>query len=112
MIANEVLPINFTIRAFILLILALLVLAVKVLIIVKVVVEDDLEALGIHEVEASGEEFTVLELPFEGASEEEAFRNKDLTKHLVEVDNSLDLEVASCKEEVDSSHRIVTRSNP
>ncbi len=111
MIVNEVLPIKFTIRAFILLIQALLVLAVKLLIIGQAVVEDDLVALGNHE-EALVEEFTVLELPFEEALEGVAFHNKGLAKHLVAVNNSLDLVVASCKEEVDSNHHIVIHSNP
>lgn len=111
MIVNEVLPIEFTIRAFILLIQALLVLAVKMLIIGLGAVEDDLVALGNHE-EALVEEFTVLELPFKEALEGVAFHNKDLAKHLVAVNNSLDLVVASCKEEVDSNHHIVIHSNP
>ena len=110
--ANEVLPINFTIRAFILLIQALLELVVEVLIIRLEAGEDDQEGLGNHEEEALVEEFTVLEHPFVVALEEVAFHNKDLAKLLVEVDNSLDLEVASCKEEVDSNHRIVDRSSP
>ena len=108
---NEVLPINFTIRAFILLILALLVPA-EVLIIGLVEVEDDLVALGSHVEEAFLEGFTVLELPFEEALEVVAFRNKDLAKHLAEVDNIPDLVVASYKEGVDSNHRIIARSNP
>lgn len=58
------------------------------------------------------EEFTVLEHPFVVALEVVAFHNKDLAKHLVEVDNTLDLEEASCREEVDSNHRIVDRSSP
>ena len=58
------------------------------------------------------EEFTVLEHPFVVALEVVAFHNKDLAKHLVEVDNTLDLEVASCKEVVDSNHRTVNRSSP
>ena len=110
--ANEVLPINFTIRAFILLIQALLELIVKVLIIRLEAGEDDQAAQGNHEEEALVEEFTVLEHPFVVALEVVAFHNKDLAKLLVEVDNTLDLEVASCKEEVDSNHRIVDRSSP
>ena len=110
--ANEVLPINFTIRAFILLIQALLELIVKVLIIRLEAEEDGLAAYGNHEEEALVEEFTVLEHPFVVALEVVAFHNKDLAKHLVEVDNTLDLEEASCREEVDSNHRIVDRSSP
>lgn len=112
MIVNEVLPIEFTIRAFILLIQALLMLAVKLLIIGLAEEEDDLVALGNREEEALVEEFTVLELPFKEALEGVAFHNKDLAKHLVAVNNSLDLVVASCKEEVDSNHHIVIHSNP
>ncbi len=111
LIANEVLPVKFTIRAFILLILALLVLAIKVLIVRLVVAEDDLVALGSRE-EVLVEGFTVLELPFEEALEVAAFHNMGLAKHLGEVNNNLDLVVASCKEEVDSNHRIVIHSNP
>ena len=73
--------------------------------------EDDLVALGNHE-EALEEGFTVLELPFEEALEGVAFHNKGLAKHLVAVNNSLDLVVPSCKEEVDSNHHIVIHSNP
>ena len=108
---NEVLPINFTIRAFILSILALLVPA-EVVIIGLAQVVDVLVALGNHVEEAFLEGFTVLELPFEEALEVVAFRSKDLAKHLVEVDNTLDLEEASCKEEVDSNHHIVDCSSP
>ena len=41
-----------------------------------------------------------------------AFRNMDLTKLQVEVDNSLGLVAASCMEKVDSNHRIIDRSSP
>jgi hypothetical protein len=75
-------------------------------------VVDVLVALGNHVEEAFLEGFTVLELPFEEALEVVAFRSKDLAKHLVEVDNILDLVVASCKEGVNSNHRIIARSSP
>ena len=109
---NEVLPISFIVLAFILLIQALPELLVKSLTIELEEVEIGLEASHIHEEEASEEEFTDLELPFEEALEEVAFRNKDLTMHLVVADNNLSQVVASCREEADSNLHIIDCSNP
>ena len=109
---NEVLPISFIVLAFILLIQALPELLVKSLTIELEEVEIGLEASDIHEVEAFEEEFADLELPFVEALEEVAFRNKDLTMHLVVADNNLSQVVASCREEADSNLHIIDYSNP
>jgi hypothetical protein len=76
------------------------------------VVEDGLEALRNHEVEPLEEVFTVQGLLTEEALEVVAFRNMDLAKLQVEVDNSLGLVAASCMEKVDSNHHIIDRSSP